>query len=68
MCFNNIIIIIVTIIIIIIIIIICYSVFIVFSCGISSKILATLSEDEDDGSENGGKKINLRSFKLNRVY
>ena len=61
MCFNNIIIIIVTI--IIIIIIICYSVFIVFSCGISSKILATLSEDEDDG-----KKINLRSFKLNRVY
>ena len=68
MCFINIIIIIFTI--IIIIIIICYSVFIVFSCGISSKILATLSEDEDedDGSENGGKKINLRSFKLNRVY
>ena len=62
MCFINIIIIIVTIIIIIMmmmmmmIIIICYSVFIVFSCGISSKILATLSEDEDDGSENGGKK------------
>ena len=60
MCFNNIIIIIVTI--IIIIIIICYSVFIVFSCGISSKILATLSEDEDDGSENGGKKNKFAFF------
>ena len=27
----------------------------------------TLSND-DDGSENDGKKMNLRSFKLNRVY
>ena len=30
--------------------------------------LGTLSKDDDDFSENGGKKINLRSFKLNRVY
>ena len=30
-------------------------------------ILRTLSND-DDGSENVGKKINLRSFKFNRVY
>ena len=29
--------------------------------------LGTLSEDDDDGSENDGKKMNLRSFKLNRV-
>ena len=29
--------------------------------------LGTLSKDDDDGSENDGKKINLRSFKLNRV-
>ena len=28
----------------------------------------TLSEDDDDGSENDGKKNELRSFKLNRVY
>ena len=28
----------------------------------------TLSNDDDDGSENDGKKMNLRSFKLNRVY
>ena len=27
----------------------------------------TLSKDNDDGSENDGKKLNLRSFKLNRV-
>ena len=52
-------------IIIIIIIIIRFSVFNVFLCGVSSKILATLSKDED---EKDGKKINLRSFKLNRVY
>ena len=26
-----------------------------------------LKQDDDDGSENAGKKINLRSFKLNRV-
>ena len=28
----------------------------------------TLSNDDDDGSENFAKKTNLRSFKLNRVY
>ena len=28
----------------------------------------TLSNDDDDGSENVVKKTNLRSFKLNRVY
>ena len=31
-------------------------------------ILGTLSTDDDDGSENDGKKMNLRSFKRNRVY
>ena len=30
--------------------------------------LRTFSKDDDDFSENVGKKINLRSFKLNRVY
>ena len=25
-------------------------------------------DDADDGSENVGKKMNLRSFKLNRIY
>ena len=30
--------------------------------------LGTLSKDDDDGSENVSKKMNLRSFKLNRVY
>ena len=30
--------------------------------------LETLSKDDDDGSENVGKKMNLLSFKLNRVY
>ena len=30
--------------------------------------LGTLSTDDDDSSENVGKKVNLRSFKLNRVY
>ena len=25
-------------------------------------------DDDDDGSENVAKKMNLRSFKLNRVY
>ena len=29
--------------------------------------LGTLSKDDDDGSENDGEKMNLRSFKLNRV-
>ena len=31
-------------------------------------IIGTLSKDDDDGTENVGKKMNLRSFKLNRVY
>ena len=31
-------------------------------------LLGTLSKDDDDGIENIGKKMNLRSFKLNRVY
>ena len=31
-------------------------------------ILGTLSKDNDDGSENVGKIMNLRSFKLNRVF
>ena len=30
-------------------------------------IIGTLSNDDDDGSENVAKKTNLRSFKLNRV-
>ena len=30
--------------------------------------IGTLSKDDDDGSENFAKKMNLRSFKLNRVY
>ena len=30
--------------------------------------LGTLSKDDDDGSENVAKKMNLRSFKHNRVY
>ena len=35
---------------------------------LSATIIETLSNDEDDGSENVPKKINLRSFKINRVY
>ena len=36
---------------------------------ISVQTLGTLSKnDGDGGSENVGKKMNLRSFKLNRVY
>ena len=31
-------------------------------------LLGTLSNDNDDGSENVAKKMNLRSFNLNRVY
>ena len=31
-------------------------------------ILGTLSKEDDDSSKNVGKKMNLRSFKLNRVY
>ena len=30
--------------------------------------IGTLSKDDDDGSENVGEKMNLRAFKLNRVY
>ena len=33
-----------------------------------SKVIGTLSNDDDDGSENVAKKMNLRSFKLNDVY
>ena len=33
-----------------------------------TKLIGTLSKDDEDGSENVGKKKNLRSFKLNRVY
>ena len=36
--------------------------------GPKERLLGTLSKDDDDGSENDGKKMNLRSFKLNRVY
>ena len=32
------------------------------------KCIGTLSKDDDDGSENVGRKMNLLSFKLNRVY
>ena len=36
---------------------------------ISVQTLGTLSKDDGDGgTENVGKKMNLRSFKLNRVY
>ena len=31
-------------------------------------LVGTLSNDNDDDSENVGKKVNLRSFKLNRVF
>ena len=34
----------------------------------SLQLLGTLSKDDDDGSGNVGKKIYLRSFKLNCVY
>ena len=30
--------------------------------------IGTLSKDDEDGSENVGKKMNLSSFKLNRVF
>ena len=36
--------------------------------GPKERLLGTLSKDDDDGSENDGKKMNLGSFKLNRVY
>ena len=31
-------------------------------------IIGTLSRDDDDGSEDVAKKMNLRSFKHNRVH
>ena len=31
-------------------------------------LMTPLEKDDDDGSENVRKKVNLRSFKLNRVY
>ena len=40
----------------------------VYSKASTIDILGTLSKDDDDGSENVGKKMNLRSFKLHRVY
>ena len=36
--------------------------------GVFNKTIGTLSNDDDDGSENVAKKMNLSSFKLNRVY
>ena len=40
-----------------------------FWCGlVNTYILGTLRNDDDDGSENVAKKMNLSSFKLNRVY
>ena len=40
----------------------------VYSKASTIDILGTSSKDDDDSSENVGKKMNLRSFKLNRVY
>ena len=40
----------------------------VYSEACTIDILGTLSKDDDDGSENVGKKMNLRSFKLHRIY
>ena len=37
------------------------------SLKLSLFLLATLIKDDDDSNENVGKKMNLRSFKLNRV-
>ena len=34
----------------------------------AAQVVGTLSKDDDDGSENVVKKMNLRSFKLTRVY
>ena len=39
-----------------------------FVTFISNNNMDLISKDEDDGSENVPKKMNLRSFKLNRVY
>ena len=38
------------------------------SCMLSRQALGTLSNDDDDSSENITKKMNLRSFKLYSVY
>ena len=35
---------------------------------VQGSTIGTLSKDDDKGSENVGKTMNLRSFKLNRVY
>ena len=35
---------------------------------VQGSTIGTLSKDDDNGSENVGKTMNLRSFKLNRVY
>ena len=43
----------------------------VVSCDQSlhhDEVRGTLSKNDDDGSENVAKKMNLRSFKHNRVY
>ena len=37
-------------------------------CSHTWQTIRTLSKDDDDGSENVGNKMNLRSFKLNRFY
>ena len=37
-------------------------------CSHTWQTIRTLSKDDDDGSENVGNKMNLRSFKLNRVH
>ena len=42
-----------------------YIVIIITSTTLSTR---TLGKDDDDGSKNVGKKMKLRSFKLNRVY
>ena len=40
-----------------------------FWCGlVNTYILGTLSNDDGGSSENVAKKMNLSSFKLNRVY
>ena len=40
-----------------------------WSSFLPEETMGTLSnDDDDDGSENVAKKMNLRSFKLNRVY
>ena len=38
------------------------------SHSVNISLLGTLSRNDDDGSENVSKQMNLRSFKLNRVY